>query len=85
MRQPDFDALVLATIARLGEPYGVPLRKAVEEAAGRSVSIGALYAALERLETAGQVVSREGEGTAERGWRPRRYWRVAAERKAETR
>jgi PadR family transcriptional regulator PadR len=54
----------------------VPMRQAIEEAAARPVSRGALYTTLERLEAKGLLASRMGEPTIDRGGRARRYHSV---------
>lgn len=73
----EFEQLVLLAVLRLGdEAYAVPVRQAIEEAAARSVSRGALYTTLERLEAKGLLSSRMGEPTVERGGRARRYHAV---------
>jgi DNA-binding PadR family transcriptional regulator len=73
----EFEQLVLLAVLRLGdEAYAVPIRQAIEEAAARSVSRGALYTTLERLEAKGLLASRIGEPTADRGGRARRYHSV---------
>lgn len=75
----EFEQLVLLAVLRLGdEAYAVTVRRAIEEAAARSVSRGALYTTLERLESKGLVSSRMGEPTADRGGRARRYHKVTA-------
>jgi DNA-binding PadR family transcriptional regulator len=51
----------------------------IEKRTGRSLSIGAIYATLGRLETKGYVSSQTGEPTAERGGRAKRHFRVEAE------
>jgi len=72
-----FDRRLLAAIVRLGRnAYGVTIRQAVAAAEGRDTAIGAVYAALERLEEQGLVDSFEGEATAGRGGRRKRYWIV---------
>ncbi len=72
-----FEEFVLFATLRLGEnAYGVKIRQTVEEATGRSVSIGAIYATLDRLERKGFVSSWQGEATPERGGRAKRYFRV---------
>jgi DNA-binding PadR family transcriptional regulator len=73
-----FEELVLLAICRLDEEerYGVPIRQTVETEGGRPTSIGALYAALERLEQKGFVRSWQGEATPERGGRRKRYFAV---------
>jgi PadR family transcriptional regulator PadR len=72
-----FEEIVLLSTLRLGDDaYGAKVRQTVEEATGRSVSIGAVYATLDRLERKGFISSRQGEATPERGGRAKRYFRV---------
>jgi len=54
------------------------VRREIEKRTGRSVSIGAVYATLERLEAKGYVSSFTGEPTAARGGRAKRLFRVEA-------
>lgn len=73
----DFERLVLLAVLRLGAgAYGAAVLDELERCTGRSVSDGAVYVALRRLEGKGLVSSRVGEGTPERGGRPRKYLRV---------
>jgi PadR family transcriptional regulator PadR len=73
----EFEQLVLLAVLQLGEQaYAVPMRQAIEQAAARSVSRGALYTTLERLEAKGLLSSRMGEPTDDRGGRARRYHSV---------
>jgi PadR family transcriptional regulator, regulatory protein PadR len=73
----EFEQLVLLAVLRLGdEAYAVPIRHAIEEAAVRSVSRGALYTTLERLEAKGFLSSHLGDPTPDRGGRARRYHTV---------
>ena len=75
----EFEQLVLLAVLRLGDAaYAVTIRRAIEEAAARTVSRGALYTTLERLEAKGLLSSRMGEPTADRGGRARRYHKVSA-------
>ncbi len=75
----EFEEIVLLTVARLGaNAYGVSIRQTVQDVAGRPTSIGAVYTTLERLEQKGFVSSRQGEPTAERGGRAKRFFRVEA-------
>lgn len=62
--------------AGAGEAYAVPVRAVLEDRTGRPVARGALYTALERLETKGCLRSRMGDPTAERGGKARRYFTV---------
>jgi DNA-binding PadR family transcriptional regulator len=79
----EFEQMVLLSIMRLGEDcYGLGIKVELEVVAGRSPSSGGLYTTLDRLERKGLVESYAGEGTEERGGRPRRYVRVTAEGKA---
>src|SRR5919112_519320 len=72
-----FEEIVLLTVLRLAEnAYGAKIRQAVAEATERDVSIGAIYATLDRLERKGYLKSWQGEATPERGGRAKRYFRV---------
>jgi DNA-binding PadR family transcriptional regulator len=75
----EFEHIVLLAVLRLGDTaYGVTVRREIEARTGRDVSIGAIYATLNRLETKGLVKSRTGEPTAERGGRAKRLFRLTA-------
>ena len=72
--------IVLLAVLRLGpEAYGMTVRREIEQATGRDISIGAVYGTLVRLESKGLVQSRAGEPTAERGGRAKRYFRMTAD------
>ena len=74
-----FEQAVLVAILRLGkDAYGRQILREMSEALGRDVAAGAVYATLDRLEQKAYVMSRLGPGTAERGERARRYFRVTA-------
>ena len=73
----DFELMILLAILRAGdEAYGVFIAREIESTAGRTVLLGAVYAALERLERHGLVASSLGEPTASRGGRAKRFFRV---------
>ena len=73
----EFEQLVLLAVLQLGpEAYAVPIREAIQQASGRSVSRGALYTTQERLEAKALLSSRLGEPAADRGGRARRYHAV---------
>jgi DNA-binding PadR family transcriptional regulator len=75
----EFEEIVMLTVAILyKEAYGVSIKKEIENRLGRGVSVGALQTALRRLEDKGFLHSHEGESTAERAGRPRRYFNVTA-------
>lgn len=74
----EFEQSVLLAIAHLTQTrddiYGVSIRQTIESRTGRSVTVGALYTALDRLERKGYVTSRMGEPTASRGGRAKRHF-----------
>jgi DNA-binding PadR family transcriptional regulator len=71
----EFEQLILFALVRLGtDAHGVPIRREIEERAGRAVSPGALYTALDRLEKRGLVSSRLGDPTPERGGKRKRLY-----------
>ena len=73
----EFEQLVLLAVLRMGnDAYGMEVRSEIEKRTGRDVSYGAVYTALDRLETKGYVAYRMGEPTAERGGRARKYFQV---------
>lgn len=73
----DFEQRILFALVRLGpDAYGVPIRGDIEARTGRAVSAGALYTALDRLETRGLVSSRLGDPTPERGGKRKRLYTV---------
>lgn len=73
----EMELMVLLAVVRLGdEAYGVPISKALLDLAGREVSLGSIYAALDRIEQKGFVTSSLGDPTPERGGRAKRYFRV---------
>jgi PadR family transcriptional regulator len=73
------ELMVMLVLIRLGEKaYGIPIAQEIEEKGGREVSLGSIYAALERLETKGLVSSELGEPTPERGGRAKKYFDVTA-------
>jgi DNA-binding PadR family transcriptional regulator len=75
----EFEHIVVLALLRLGDQaYGVTVRQEIEARIGREVSIGAIYATLDRLEGKGYVKSQLGEPTPERGGRSKRFFRVSA-------
>jgi PadR family transcriptional regulator, regulatory protein PadR len=74
-----FEHIILLALLRLEDrAYGVTVRQEIELRTHRDVSIGAVYATLDRLETKGYVTSRLGDPTPERGGRSKRFFRVTA-------
>lgn len=75
----DLEQLILLAILRLGDDaYGATIRAELSNRAGRAIAPGALYTALERLETKGLVTSRMGDPTPQRGGRAKRYVKVSS-------
>lgn len=75
----EFEHLVVLAVLRLGgQAYGVTVRQEIESRTRREVSIGAVYATLDRLEAKGYVKSRLGDPTPERGGRSKRFFEVTA-------
>ena len=75
----EFEQLVIMAVMRLGAgAYGMTVRREIEANSGRSVSLGAIYATLDRLEEKGYVSSMLGETTPERRGRAKRFFKVQA-------
>ena len=73
----EFEQLLLLALIQLeDEAYGARIRTLIEERAGRAVSPGAIYTALDRLEQRGLVTSRLGDPTPQRGGKRKRYYRI---------
>jgi DNA-binding PadR family transcriptional regulator len=72
-RLGEFEELTLLAIHALDAPvYAVPVQRFIARATGRDVVMGAVYAALDRLEQKGLVRSTLGEPTPERGGKRKR-------------
>ncbi len=75
----EMELMVLLAVVRLAdEAYGVPISKELLILAKREISLGSIYAALDRLERKGFVSSSLGDPTPERGGRAKRYFRATA-------
>lgn len=73
----EFEQIVLLAVVRLSDDaYGSPIRREIEERTGRSIAIGALYTALDRLERKGFLESTMSDPTPLRGGRSKRYFKV---------
>jgi len=73
----EFEHLTLLAVLRLDDDaYGMRVRQEIAERTGRDVSIGAVYATLERLAEKGLVAASMGEATPERGGRAKRCFRL---------
>ena len=73
----EFEQVVLLAVLRLEQgAYAVPVRSEIEKRTRRSVTRGALYVTLERLEDKRYLESWLAEPTPERGGRAKRFYRV---------
>ncbi|MEM6378626.1 MAG: helix-turn-helix transcriptional regulator [Bacteroidota bacterium] len=73
----EFEELVLLIIILLGEEaYGLSIRKALEERANRTVTIGAVHGTVNRLEKKGLLTSHMGGATDSRGGRRKRLFTI---------
>lgn len=75
----EFEELVLlAIINQSPHAYGVSITEALEQATNRKITVGALYATLDRLEQKGFIRSWLDEPTAERGGRAKKFFDIEA-------
>jgi DNA-binding PadR family transcriptional regulator len=73
----EFEHLVLLAVLRLRhDAYGMRVRREIAERTGRDVSIGAVYATLDRLAAKGFVSASVADPTPERGGRAKRSFQV---------
>jgi len=71
----EFEQLILFALVELeDEAYGASIARTIENRTGRPVSPGAVYTALDRMETRELVRSQVGEPTPERGGRRKKYY-----------
>jgi DNA-binding PadR family transcriptional regulator len=76
-RLGEFEELVLLCVRQLkGEAHGSGIQILLAESAGREVTLGAIYAALDRIQRKGLAESWMGEPTAVRGGKARRHYAV---------
>ena len=75
----EFEEIVLLTVGILDDnAYGVAIKNDIKNRLNRKVSVGALQAALRRMEKKGYLTSKQGEATNKRGGRPKLYFRLTA-------
>lgn len=75
----EFEQLVLlAVIHQAEDAYGVTIRREIERRTARTVTVGALYTALDRLEAKGLVRSTMSRPTRERGGRSKRFFTITS-------
>jgi DNA-binding PadR family transcriptional regulator len=78
-RLGEFEELLLLSLKALGGTYGVPIQQYMERVTRRPISMGPVYAALDRLERKGFVRSALSDPTPEPGGKRRRLYSVTAE------
>ncbi len=75
-----FEEIVLLALVHLGDnAYGMTIRREIEDRSGRTVSIGAVYSTLDRLESKGLVSSAYSNGSEARRGRAKRYFKLEPE------
>jgi len=80
-----FEQLILFSVLQLGDDaYGVSIRENLEERTRRTVSVGAIYTTLARLEERGLVRSRTEKPQGRMG-RPRKYYALSRDGARELR
>jgi DNA-binding PadR family transcriptional regulator len=85
-RLGEFEELVLLCVRQLREDaHGSNVQSLLAEEAGREVTLGAIYAALDRAQRKGLSESWLGEPTPERGGRAKRHYAVTKEGEAALR
>jgi DNA-binding PadR family transcriptional regulator len=73
----EFEELLLLCVESLGDAaYAVRIRERFHEDTSRRVTLGAVYAALDRMERKRYVQCTVGDPTPERGGRRKRFYRV---------
>ena len=73
----NLELMVMLALIRLGDDaYGVPICEELDAECGHDVAVGSVYAALERLQARGYVVSSVGDPTPERGGRAKRNFKI---------
>ena len=78
-RLGEFEFIVMAAVLQLGEDgYGAAVRDEIQRRLSRSVTLGAVYSTLDRLEKKGLVRSWMGEPSPERGGKAKRFFAVEA-------
>jgi PadR family transcriptional regulator PadR len=75
----EFEQLVLLAVARLSDrAYGVSIRDEIRSCTGRSVSRGAIYITLDRLESRGYIRTWLADPTPARGGKAKRLCALEA-------
>jgi DNA-binding PadR family transcriptional regulator len=73
----DFELMVMLAVLRVrDDAYGVPIAREIEQTGRRSVTLAAVYLALDRLRQNGLVACRLGDPTPERGGRAKKFFSI---------
>lgn len=82
----EFELLTLLAIAQLGDDaYGVTVRDVLEARTSRTVTLGAIYKTLGRLESKGMLEGAVMPPTGERGGRRKKVYRLTADARTAVR
>ena len=74
----ELETLILLAVLQLGKrAYGVSIREEIKAKTGRSLTTGAIYTALRRLESKGFIEGELRDATPVRGGRAKRYLRLS--------
>jgi DNA-binding PadR family transcriptional regulator len=76
----EFEVVVLMAVLHLqsGGAFGSAILEEIRRRSGRAASRGSVYITLDRLEDKGLLASKLAAGTAARGGRPKRVFRLTA-------
>ena len=75
----ELERRVLMAIVHLrGQGYAISIADEIKQRFGKSLSLGAIYSTVDRLEKKRFVSSRLGEPTPERGGKPKRFYQIEA-------
>jgi len=72
------EIILLAVFELQSNAYGVTIKDHAEKITGTKFSIGAIYIPLDRLAARGFLKVSEGEPTAERGGKRKRFYKLTA-------
>lgn len=76
----EFEEIVLLTVAALQEEaYGLAIKKELEAQTNRKITISAVHAACNRLESKGYLTARFGESSQMRGGKRKKIYAVSLE------
>lgn len=85
-RLGEFEELILLCVRQLGEDSnGSTIQNLLATVAGREVTLGAIYAALDRSQRKGLAESWLGQPTSSRGGRAKRHYAVTTLGEAQLR